>query len=229
MRYHRLFWVYIGETGLPSSFEELFDGVVPVTQGSLDKLDSLSSQDVVLFDGGVDIDPAIYGETPHPFSQPPNKVRDEYERIVFRRAQGVGAGCLGVCRGAQLLCALSGGSLIQHVSGHEGPTGHIIITKEGKEIIASGDHHQMMFPYDAPEFQVLAWAENIGKFFCEYGKIPLSPIGVRVPQEPEVVWFPHTKSLCIQPHPEWMRNDMTFPLYCRELVAKLFLNSRSVE
>lgn len=216
----QLYWAYVGETGLGEVFSDLFDGLVVVTASSMDKLETLTKDDVVLFDGGTDINPELYNEIPHPCTQPPDKVRDERERIIFRRAQAAGAGCLGVCRGAQLLCALSGGRLIQHVTGHEGPKAHVITTENGDEIIASGDHHQTMFPYVAPEYELLAWASNVGKSHCEYGK------DFEKGKEPEAVWFSHTNSLCIQPHPEWMRSTMSFPLYCRELVTTLLFYRR---
>lgn len=208
----QLYWAYPGhDTNLPQTFEQQFDGVKIL---SMENIDSLTSKDVVLFDGGTDINPEIYGEKPHPATQKSDKVRDEQERIWFRRAQGVGAACIGVCRGAQLLCALSGGKLIQHVTGHEGPKSHVVVTSDKRELLASGDHHQMMYLEDAPDFELLAWAEGIGEYHCEYGKT------IETREEPEVVWFPHTRSLCIQPHPEWMQHLMSFPIYCREMVYR---------
>jgi GMP synthase-like glutamine amidotransferase len=179
-----------------------------------------TSKDVVLFDGGTDIDADIYNERKHPLAQKPDYMRDQTERVYFRRAQGVGAACIGVCRGAQLLCALSGGKIIQHVTGHHGPKAHVIITSDKREILASGDHHQMMYPYDVKEYEMLAWAQGLGEYHCEYGKV------AEFGEEPEVVWFPQTKSLCIQPHPEWMQHMMSFPVYCREQVYRCILNPR---
>lgn len=214
----QLYWAYPGyDTNLPSVFEQLFDGIKILDPNTIDEL---TSKDVVLFDGGTDISPEIYAERPHPLTQKPDKVRDEQERIWFRRAQGVGAGCIGVCRGAQLLCALSGGKLIQHVTGHGGPKSQVIITSDGREMVASGDHHQMMYPYDIIEYELLAWTNGLGEYHCEYGKI------IEAEKEPEVLWIPHTRSLCIQPHPEWMNHMMSFPIFCREYVYKYILNPR---
>jgi GMP synthase-like glutamine amidotransferase len=206
----QLYWAYPGhDTGLPTVFEQVFDGVKILNSSNLDEI---TEKDVVLFDGGTDIDADIYNERKHPLAQKPDYMRDQMERVFFRRAQGVGAACIGVCRGAQLLCALSGGKLIQHVTGHEGPKAHVIITNDKREILASGDHHQMMYPYDVKEYEMLAWAQGLGDYHCEYGKT------AEFNEEPEVVWFPQTRSLCIQPHPEWMHHMMMFPVYCREQV-----------
>lgn len=216
--FRQLYIAYIGDTGVQNIFSELFDGIVLVSHP--DEMSNITSDDVVLFDGGTDVDAALYGETKHPLAQYPDKLRDERERILFRRAQGVKAGCIGICRGAQLLCALSGGKLIQHVVGHGGPKSHMVITDDGRELIASGDHHQMMYPYTAHDFEVPAWAENVGESHDEYGKTWEGN------KEPEVVWFPDTHSLCIQPHPEWMQHMMSFPMYCRELISQLLLNRK---
>jgi gamma-glutamyl-gamma-aminobutyrate hydrolase PuuD len=88
----KLFWAYNGETGLAECFSDLFDGMTIITPAVMDKLDAIRTDDVVLFDGGTDINPELYDEIPHPFTQKPDKVRDERERIIFRRAQAAGAG-----------------------------------------------------------------------------------------------------------------------------------------
>lgn len=181
-------------------------------------LDSIGKGDVVLFNGGTDINPALYGEARSEFTDVPDLERDNFERKLFRRAQAVGAACIGICRGAQFLCAMSGGKLIQHVTGHRDNCHHIVgRPKEGHEIervmMAFADHHQMMYPYDTFH-HLIAWAENIGESHCEYGK------EWRDGKEPEIVWFPDTRSLAIQPHPEWMDSKAVFVEYCRELVKQ---------
>lgn len=214
----QLYWASPGyDTTLPGVFEQQFDGVKVLNSNTMNEL---TADDTVLFDGGTDIDADIYNEKRHPLAQQPDYMRDQVERVYFRRAQGVGASCIGVCRGAQFLCALSGGKLIQHVTGHGGPRAHVIRTNDGREILASGDHHQMMYLEDVQDYELLAWAEGLGEYHCEYGKT------ITTGEEPEVVWFPQTKSLCIQPHPEWMQHLMSFPIYCREQVYRYIITPR---
>lgn len=188
-------------------FERLYDG----TLAAADSLSVMTKDDTVFFDGGTDVNPGFYGEVAHAFTQTPDRDRDEWERRVFRRAQAVGAACLGVCRGAQLLTVLSGGKLIQHVNNHN--RSHQIVTDDFRTMDAYADHHQQMWPEDIFH-HLIAWAEGQGTSYCEYGK------EAKDAKEPEIIWIPDTRSLCIQPHPEWMEEGKAFPEYCRELVKK---------
>lgn len=77
--------------------------------------------------------------------------------------------------------------------------------------MANADHHQMMYPYPV-HHKLLAWTEGIGTSNCEYGK------EWEDGREPEIIYIPDTRSLCIQPHPEWMAHDTPFVKYCQELV-----------
>lgn len=208
----RTLWLTKLNPRMPEVFEDLFDDVKSVHG----RADNIQSQDVVLFDGGTDINPHIYGENLHPFSDLPDYGRDDFERLMFRRAQGSAAACIGICRGAQFLCAVSGGKLIQDVSGHRN-NNHDLITDDGRKMTAAADHHQMMYP-DGVFHKLLAWATGIGESNCEYGK--------QVPElEPEIIWIPDTKSLCIQPHPEWMAKNSMFQDYCRELTKKYIVGA----
>lgn len=198
------------EHNTASVFQPLFDDVKSI----LGRADMIGTDDALLFNGGTDINSKLYGEEPNGFTEPPDTQRDEFERMMFRRAQGAGAACIGICRGAQLLCALSGGKLIQHVTGHTNNS-HEIITDDGRKMHAAADHHQMMYPHDVYH-KLIAWSTGIADSYCEYGK--------EVPEkEPEIIMIPDTRSLCIQPHPEWMAYNSLFQDYCRELVKKYLL------
>ncbi len=80
----------------------------------LDLVDSL------IFTGDPDIDPELYGHTPHPQLGPTIRRRDEFELELARRALGRGLPILGICRGKQLLNVALGGSLEQHLTPEEG-------------------------------------------------------------------------------------------------------------
>lgn len=69
----------------------------------------------VLLMGGEDIDPAYYGEAPHPQTENPSVARDLLELDIARRAVSDRRPVLGICRGCQLLAVASGGKLIQHL------------------------------------------------------------------------------------------------------------------
>jgi putative glutamine amidotransferase len=65
--------------------------------------------------GGHDVDPALYGESPHAATRIVPKPRDEYEIALARTALGHDLPVLAICRGVQLLNVALGGSLIQDI------------------------------------------------------------------------------------------------------------------
>jgi putative glutamine amidotransferase len=78
--------------------------------------------DAVFLPGGADIDPATYGEAPHPATKGTWPERDEFEVALARRALERDIPLLGICRGMQLMNVARGGTLIQHLPddvGHE--------------------------------------------------------------------------------------------------------------
>jgi putative glutamine amidotransferase len=65
--------------------------------------------------GGKDIDPARYGQAPHPETDDPRHDRDAWEFALVARALERGLPVLGICRGAQVLNVVLGGTLHQHL------------------------------------------------------------------------------------------------------------------
>jgi putative glutamine amidotransferase len=72
----------------------------------------------IVFPGGVDVDPAEYGEVPHPLTEV-NVQLDRLELAVAHWAVTRDVPTLGICRGQQLLNVALGGSLVQHIEGHQ--------------------------------------------------------------------------------------------------------------
>lgn len=71
--------------------------------------------DGLLLSGGVDIDPALYGEAPHPLCEQPDKELDEFELKLANWALQEDIPTLGVCRGMQILNVALGGTLYQDI------------------------------------------------------------------------------------------------------------------
>lgn len=77
----------------------------------------LSTFDGFVFQGGTDISPITYGESPLPNSKwPGDPTRDDYEMKVLDFAIKQGRPVLGICRGMQLINVYFGGSLYQDIS-----------------------------------------------------------------------------------------------------------------
>ena len=84
--------------------------------------DVLAGLDGIMFTGGSDVDPALYGESPHPTTHVKPE-RDTAEMMLMRAAIAEGLPMLGICRGLQLMAVAYGGRLHQHlpdVLGHHG-------------------------------------------------------------------------------------------------------------
>lgn len=78
--------------------------------------EQIKSLDLIIFSGGEDINPTIYGEE-NSKSYGINDRRDAYELAVLKIAEKYGrAKYLGVCRGHQLLNAAFGGKLVQDIA-----------------------------------------------------------------------------------------------------------------
>ena len=63
--------------------------------------------------GGEDVDPALYGQAPHPELSTVNAARDQVELAALRAALARGIPILAICRGIQLLNVALGGTLFQ--------------------------------------------------------------------------------------------------------------------
>ena len=76
--------------------------------------EALADCDGLLLTGGVDVEPAIYGESRHPTVET-DDVRDEYELALAREALDRDLPVLAICRGAQVLNVAAGGTLVQDI------------------------------------------------------------------------------------------------------------------
>jgi putative glutamine amidotransferase len=77
--------------------------------------EALELIDGLLLAGGADIDPASYGEQPHPETRDTVPERDAFEIALARAAIERDMPVLGICRGMQLINVARGGTLLQHL------------------------------------------------------------------------------------------------------------------
>jgi putative glutamine amidotransferase len=69
----------------------------------------------LLLTGGGDVDPTLYGETPHDTFQASEPGRDAYEIALVRAAMEAAIPIFAICRGMQVLNVALGGTLVQDV------------------------------------------------------------------------------------------------------------------
>jgi gamma-glutamyl-gamma-aminobutyrate hydrolase PuuD len=86
--------------------------------------ETLAALDGVVFSGGSDLDPALYGADPHPETTGIRDDRDRSELALLAGALAHDMPVLAVCRGSQVLNVALGGDLLQHVPDHVGHDGH---------------------------------------------------------------------------------------------------------
>jgi putative glutamine amidotransferase len=114
-------------------------GGVPIMLAPIDGDVSplLDLVDGLVFSGGADLDPAIYGDTDvHPATYDINPVRDRFELALIQAAAERDIPTLCICRGIQVLNAAFGGTLYQDVADQFSPEiGHA----QGKAKIPAKD------------------------------------------------------------------------------------------
>jgi putative glutamine amidotransferase len=71
--------------------------------------------DGIIFSGGGDIDPSLYGAEPHPEIHSVDPDRDRVELQLVREIVGLGKPFFGICRGIQVINVALGGSLHTHL------------------------------------------------------------------------------------------------------------------
>lgn len=175
----------------------------------------LTKNNILILWGGEDIATEIYNQKPNKYVHTYTKSeRDKEEIALAHEAINLGIPIIGICRGAQLLCCLTGGSLIQHIENHITNKHSIICPDEPGKFYTNSCHHQMMIP--TKEQKILAYAlETTG--FGEQN------IPIEITNVPEIVYFPKIKALGIQGHPEWESMPKTFNHYCQQLIEQLLL------
>ena len=76
----------------------------------LDRVDGL------LLTGGVDVDPALYGQEPHKALGKVDREWDDLDVVAARLALARDMPVLGICRGVQVLNVAAGGTLVQDIA-----------------------------------------------------------------------------------------------------------------
>jgi putative glutamine amidotransferase len=147
--------------------------LAPMELGAVAEL--VERLDGICLSGGPDLDPFAYGaDTRHPQLGHTDPEVDAFELAVAHAADASGLPLLGICRGAQALNVVRGGTLHQHVDGHRQtelatvPTQRVTVTADsllatltgtGEALDVNSFHHQAV---DLPGagLRVVAWAPD---------------------------------------------------------------------
>ena len=77
--------------------------------------ETLDAVDGLVFSGGSDLDPELYGEEAHAETMGVVRERDDFELALMRAALARDLPVLAICRGSQVLNVALGGGIEQHV------------------------------------------------------------------------------------------------------------------
>lgn len=184
---------------LPGAF---YGSVVALfAEAGFERANSVEEAEVVVFIGGVDVDPRLYGQQLIPETQTPNIQRDNFETETYLLARAKNIPCIGICRGAQFLHMANGGSLWQHVTGHAGPDHYIIDLEDSCKVKATSLHHQMLQVND--RLEVVAVTETPVATSMKDDKVVLEGNAwIRTEDEIEAGAYLDTKCFFVQGHPE---------------------------
>ena len=166
-------------------------------------VEQLEDAELIVFEGGEDVSPQLYDDKEHPLTYS-NIDRDLREVNIFEKALNLNIPMLGICRGSQFLCVMSGGKLVQD---QPNPGAHMMKYRDDNkavgynEILVTSTHHQAQFPYNLSEdeYKIIGWTNNLSGHHEDGDQKEMHP-----EKECEVVYYPKTKCLGIQPHPEMM-------------------------
>lgn len=176
----------------------------------------IEQANLVCFTGGSDVSPEMYGHKKHPatYNDP---LRDLVEGQVFSQARKLDIPMVGICRGGQFLNVMSGGEMYQDVTKH-GRSHSITDLQTGETIYVSSTHHQMI--KHSPEGILVASSNLYGNRDYWDGQVFVLE---QSECDNEVVFYPNTKCLCFQPHPEYSAPEYEgMRKYFGELLFRFF-------
>lgn len=140
----------------------------------------VSRVDGVMFTGGQDIEPAIYGAQKSGLCGAVSERRDEAEMLIMQEAFRQGKPIFGICRGVQLINAAFGGTLYQDIGDEYGEhVEHSVVNVYGNKVhsvnieentvlykLLGGkrfdvnSHHHQAVKDVAPGFEVMARSDD---------------------------------------------------------------------
>ena len=149
--------------------------LVPPSEAGVDE--TLDALDGVLFSGGSDIDPAVYGHDPHPETTGVRAERDAGELALLTAALERDMPVLAVCRGSQVLNVALGGDIVQHLPDVVGDEKHkhtpgvfadhdVTVERDSRLGALLGDrapvksHHHQGYGRVGDGLRAVAWAED---------------------------------------------------------------------
>ena len=164
--------------------------------------DSLSLCDGIIFTGGPDVRPELFGETIIPSCGSINDERDTYEIKLYKMAMELDKSILGVCRGVQVMNIAEGGNIYQDIYSQSGTmlVHHTLDGKRAFHNVAITDKNVFdKIKFSSDSFTVNSYHHQSVKCLADgYKAIAYSPDGLI-----EAIYMPSRRFVAgVQWHPE---------------------------
>lgn len=185
--------VYVhGDNWEQASFAQLF------VKARCKKAETIEKADIVVFVGGDDVNPMLYGAKAHEKSRW-SAHRDREDLDMYAKCYAAGIPMVGVCRGMQFLAAMNGDVLYQDVDEHYGD--HPIYVVNEKRMIdrISSVHHQMV--KKSANMEVVAFCGRAKEKWLDPTTCESSGTDV------EALFYRETCCFGVQGHPEYSGYD----------------------
>lgn len=152
---------------------------------------------LLVFTGGADISPHLYGDTSPKSICCADLERDREEMDLYKLARANSNKMVGICRGMQFLNVMDGGKMVHDLSLH-GSGEHEVMTRDRSEPFTTNSyHHQMCIPQK--DAHILAWSNaRLSKYYIGDNDELIDYKGPEV----EAIYIPCKLSIGVQWHPE---------------------------
>jgi gamma-glutamyl-gamma-aminobutyrate hydrolase PuuD len=161
------------------------------------KVDTPEEADLVIFTGGEDVNPLLYNQSRHATTLF-DSARDLEDAALFDMCLRDGIPMFGVCRGAQFLWVMHGGSLYQDINNHNGAHTMYDVIDNRMLGSVSSVHHQSVKWDDNLGADLVAWSRGSTKRFTDAHNFESGEI-----KDVEAYFFTDTACFGVQGHPEY--------------------------
>ena len=125
------------------SYAYPFENIGEITLDNRDLLRDTKNIKLVVFTGGEDVSPHLYGgEDPWNISYC-DEGRDRIEKLIFQYCLDHKIKMAGICRGMQFFNVMTGGFMYQHILNHNLLGRHRVILPDDNFLVTSS-HHQLV-------------------------------------------------------------------------------------
>ena len=180
-------------------------------------VDTPLKADLVVFTGGSDVNPSMYGENVLSETHV-DLERDKADNALYEICFNNRIPMIGICRGLQFLWVKMGGKLYQDINGHNDGEHEITYFETNTRYLASSVHHQSAFPTTVPGMRLLASSRVSTTRKCT----------THVSQGPgieyEIIAFMEQGMLLFQGHPEY-KGWPEYSKLCADLIKKHIFDS----